>query len=656
MKERMVTMNTRMTFSLLTLALAGTALAEPVQDVQRTARLRDVRLGGVPAQKMNDLFRERITSKFAQDNVFGEARRAFEERDDDEKGHGGLWRGEFWGKLMLGSARVADYLQDPATLKFVEEECGRMIALQDPDGYLGSYRDKELVSITDPGKTKETYGWYPVWNIWNRKYAMWGMLMAYKATGKREILDSVERQMNQLIDMLHRRNLKLHDTGTLTMHGLPSMSLLKPIVMLYETTGNRKHLDFAAEMLPDWDRADGECPNFFRNAPLDKPLNEWYPDNGGWDKTYEFLSCTDGLIEYYRATGDRRCLETARLIRDNLAKTDRNPVGAVGFGDHMIGAVKYCNALNEVCDVIHWIRLNVDLFLTTGDKKYLDSVELAYFNGYLAGIWRGGAYGPFFVRGHGRHTGQRGQCGYAYNHCCVNNLPRTFMDVAEVTVTRDRAGTFHVNLYQDATVTMDGVRFEISGNYPVGNVVTVKVSDPSAKVAFRKPAWCPDMKVEKLKGEKVEKCAGAVVCRLSFDMNARIVDRLETVPALNVKDREKSWAFKRYPDHWCGHINADLIRGYRTTPAAQVMWGPLVLAKTRLVGDTRAEINEPFTVNGKGYSVKATPRPSDGRTWGVWDLELTKSGERTVRVKASDFQSGSDIPCGENGDLFSIWF
>ena len=640
-------------------ALAASALrADAVSDAMKTPALRDVRLQGFPSEKMNDLFRERVSSKFAQMNVFGEARRAFEERDDDERGHGGLWRGEFWGKLMLSAARVADYLNDPAVTQFIVDECHRMIDLQDPDGYLGSYKDKELVSITDPEATKKTYGWYPVWNIWNRKYAMWGMLMAYKATGDRAILASVERQMNQLVDMLRRRGLKLHDTGTLTMHGLPSMSILKPLVMLYEETGCARYLDFAAEMLPDWDRADGECPNFFRNAKLPKPLNEWYPDNGSWDKTYEFLSCTDGLVEYYRATGERRCLETARLIRDNLAKTDLNPFGAVGFGDHMIGAPKYANGLNEVCDVIHWIRLNVDLFLVTGDKKYLDSVELAYFNGYLAGIWRGGAYGPFFLRGHGRHTGQRGQCGYAYNHCCVNNLPRTFMDVAQVSVTRDRKGTFHVNLYQDATVTLDGVKFEISGNYPVDSVVTVKVSDPAAKVEFRKPDWCPKMEVRVVAGASSPRSgadAGRVGYELTFDMNPRVVDRLETVPELNRKDR-KIWAFKRYPDHWCGHVNGDLIKNYRTTPAAQVMWGPLVLAKSRLAGDSRAEINEEFTVNGKGYQAKLTPLKSNGKTWGLWNLELAKPGERTIKTKVCDFESGSDMPCGEGGDLFSVWF
>ena len=73
---------------------------------------------------------------------------------------------------MLGTARVADHLQDPALLAFVREECRRLMALQDADSYLGSYRDKELVSITDPARTMKLYGWHPVWNLWNRKYAI----------------------------------------------------------------------------------------------------------------------------------------------------------------------------------------------------------------------------------------------------------------------------------------------------------------------------------------------------------------------------------------------------------------------------------------------------------------------------------------------------
>ena len=85
--------------------VASASVAGPAADEMTSPALGDVRLKGIPAEKMNDLFRARITSAFAQRNVFGEARRAFVERDDDERGAGGLWRGEFWGKLMLRRGR-----------------------------------------------------------------------------------------------------------------------------------------------------------------------------------------------------------------------------------------------------------------------------------------------------------------------------------------------------------------------------------------------------------------------------------------------------------------------------------------------------------------------------------------------------------------------
>ena len=139
-------------------------------------------------------------------------------------------------------------------------------------------------------------------------------------------------------------------------------------------------LDFVRDNLPDWDRDDNAPPNFFRNAKKECPLREWYPQPEFWAKSYELMSCLDGILEYYRVTGDRRCLDTVDAIRGNLAATELNPLGSVGFGDKLIGGAVRVNALNEVCDVIHWIRLNLDLFLITGEDKYLDSMELGYFN------------------------------------------------------------------------------------------------------------------------------------------------------------------------------------------------------------------------------------------------------------------------------------
>ena len=637
------------TGAVLMLALEGPAAAVPFArpDAHRGAALRDVRLGGVPAGKMHNFFRARMLDKTAQRDVFGEARSAFRDRDDDEKAvlpdrkMGGIWRGEFWGKLMLGTARVADYLQDPALTKFVKEECHRMIALQDPDGYLGSYADKENVWIPESAKPamRAAYGWNTVWNLWNRKYAIWAMLMAYRTTGDRAILASTERQMDQWIEMMHRLGLPLFVTGQPEKVGLPSMSILKPLLMLYAETGKKTYLDYAKEMLPDWDRADGACPNFFRNADRADALHTWYPNPSRWAKSYEMMSCLDGLLEYTRLTGDARALETVRKIYDNLLRTELNVLGDVGYVDQFYGAATQPNASTEVCDTIHWIRLSLDLYLMTGDVRYCDAIELAYFNAFLAGVYRDGTWGAFAVRGTACHETDR-QCGYAYNHCCVNNVPRTFMDMAEGTVTRDRAGVFHVNFYQDATATLDGVDFAISGNYPVGNVVTVKVSDPAAKVVFRTPAWCP--KLDVAQPEKG-------VWRLTFDMNPRLLDGPDTAVA-----KKEGWHYARY---LCREqpARSPLRDSYRATPAATVMVGPLLLAKSRRTGATQTELMDLATVRGQGYAVKVTPVACED-VWGAWDVELTKPGAPTIRTRACDYQSAGDDPYADGSVRFSIWF
>jgi len=622
----------------------GVPFARP--DAMRGPALRDVRLQGEPAVKMNRFFQARMLSETAQRDVFGEARGAFRDRDDDEKvvipgkKMGGLWRGEFWGKLMLGTARVADYLQDPALTKFVDEECHRLMAYQDADGYLGSYADKENVWIPEDAKKAmgPVYGWNTVWNLWNRKYAIWAMLMAYKTTGDKAILASVERQMDQWIDMMHRLKLPLIETGQPEKVGLPSMSVLKPLLMLYAETGKPAYLDYAKEMLPDWDRADGRCPNFFRNADRTDALYTWYPHPEGWGKSYEMMSCWSGLLEYTRMTGDERALEAVKKLRENVYRTELNVLGDVGYVDQFYGAASQPNACTEVCDTIHWIRLNLDLYLMTGDKTYCDAIELAYFNAFLAGVYRDGAWGAFAIRGAMCHNHDR-QCGYASNHCCVNNVPRTFMDMAEGSVTVDRAGVYHVNFYQDAKVALDGATFEISGNYPVRNVVTVKVSGKDAKVEFRRPAWCP----------KLDVARNGDTYTLTFDMNPRLLDGPETVTA-----EKKGWHYTRYLHAYRAWKNA-IADSYRATPAATVMWGPLLLAKSRRTGATLDELTSLATVRGQGYSVKLAPAAGDG-VWGAWDVELSKPGAPTVKTRACDYQSAGDEPFAEGTVRFSVWF
>lgn len=631
--------------NVLTCVVVASAVRLAMPDVMRTPSPGDVRLEGWLGAKADRFVVQRLTDPFQRQEIFDEARQAFARRDDDESKVGGRWRGEFWGKQMLSSARVADSLRDPAFLGFLREECHRLMAFQDPDGYLGSYADRTFVKVRDVAACQAKFGWLPNWNLWNRKYCIWGMLMAYRATGDRAILASVEAQMDQWIDMMHGLGLSLAETGAGGMDGMPSMSVLKPLLMLYEETGKGKYLDYAKEIVPLWDRADDVAPNFFRNAATGKALHMWYPTPERWAKSYELMSCLDGLLEYARVTGDARSLATVAAIRDRLAEYEANPLGGVGFGDKFVGAASRPNGLSEVCDAIHWIRLNLDLFLMTGEDRYMDAVEVCYYNNFFAGVDRDGRDGSFMVRAMQCHEHQP-QCGYAHNQCCVNNVPRTFMDFAACVVTAGRDGTFRVNQYQDATVTLDGVRFEIRGGYPVNGKVTVAVTGAPAKVAFRRPAWC----------RRLDVVRNGSVYELAFDMSSRFV-RVAQVPnpqtgeALAATDR---WALNRYGVAWQDDVNRYIRDAYRKTPALTVWHGPLLLAKSRRLGMTGDEMLVADLEDADAARTPALTRLADGATMGAWELRVPAPGRPDRVYRVCDYQSAADANL--SGDWFSIWF
>lgn len=623
-----------------------------VEDKMWPAKLKDVRLGGKIGKKMDKFLFERIVSDEGRAKIFDEARSAFESRNDDEEVIAGRWRGEFWGKEMLSTARVAAYLDDSALNAKLLAEARRLLKCQDEDGYLGSYSNKEFVVCTALEECMRRFGWYSNWNIWNRKYAMWGLLELYRVTGERELLVSVERQMNQLIDMMHRLGLSLHDVGTLGMNGLPPMSILKPLLLLYRETGNVKYFDYAREMIPDWDRADGQAPNFLRNYDNGKPLWTWYPKPDKWAKSYEMMSCLEGLLEYYRLTGEKRIFDAVVAIRDNLAANESNPIGGVGFCDKFGGAKDRANAISEVCDSIHWMRLNYELYLLTGDVRYVDAIEFTYYNAFLAGVYRDGKYGAFAVRAEHRHETQY-QCGYKYNQCCVDNVPRGFMDVAELTVTRNIDRTLFVNFYQDATVFVDGVKFEISGEYPVNQLIKVKTTtEVDRLVRFRIPGF--GVRPTAWRSERIPK--GEKTFEIWVPMAPRIVDRPVGTDNFAPPYPAKNWYNMRYAVmHKVTPETKDMWDAYRSERAATVQWGPLVLAKAKRLGLSEGEVFPSSTINGKGYAVRVSPIPA-GDVLGAWEVELKKDGLPTVRTKACDFQSAADEPLTTGAAAFSVWF
>ena len=136
---------------------------------------------------------------------------------------------------MLSAPRVALYLDDAALKADLVAECRRLMATVDADGYIGSYADRLNVGI--PPEVLRKHSGATNWNLWNRKYMVWGLYAGYRMSGERDILEAAARQMRQIVGMVRDNGIRLEETGHPGLNGMPSMSILKPLMQLYALGG-----------------------------------------------------------------------------------------------------------------------------------------------------------------------------------------------------------------------------------------------------------------------------------------------------------------------------------------------------------------------------------------------------------------------------------
>ena len=153
--------------------------------------LGDISFGGSIKDAVDIFFRERVSSDYAKEVIYPETEIQFTNRDDD-KFPVGTWRGEFWGKWIISACRVAKNTNDKDLTAFIRQAALNVIKTQDADGYIGSYRDPENVKPCDPKCGLDVYGVLcdHNWNVWCRKYILWGLLECYLLTEDEKILDA----------------------------------------------------------------------------------------------------------------------------------------------------------------------------------------------------------------------------------------------------------------------------------------------------------------------------------------------------------------------------------------------------------------------------------------------------------------------------------
>jgi len=97
------------------------------------------RLDGEIGIRYDRLIYERVTGRFAIDYILKEAEEFFADKYDDEFAYG-MWRSEFWGKLVLSAVRVLRMERDENLKNEISRSCLKVLSYQDADGYLSTYR------------------------------------------------------------------------------------------------------------------------------------------------------------------------------------------------------------------------------------------------------------------------------------------------------------------------------------------------------------------------------------------------------------------------------------------------------------------------------------------------------------------------------------
>jgi DUF1680 family protein len=229
-------------------------------------------------------------------------------------------------------------------------------------------------------------------------------------------------------------------------------------------------------------------------------------------KASEMMSCYQGFIEYWQATGRKDLLEAAVKTGEDIIREEINLAGGCASSEAWFhGAHKqhlpYLR-LQETCVTTTWMRFCEKLLEVTGDTVWADQLEKTFYNAYLAAMKLDGSefagYTPLTGdRYHGQH-----HC-YMHTDCCTANGPRGFLCFLNTLFTaKDDAATF--NFYSSALV--DGelsggrkVAFDMYSLYPRSNTARI-VSHTSGvgkvPLRLRIPAWSARTKV-KLNGREL---------------------------------------------------------------------------------------------------------------------------------------------------------
>jgi DUF1680 family protein len=443
------------------------------------------------------------------------------------------WIGEHIGKWIHAATLAWAYTGDRALREKLDTAVARLIAAQEPDGYLGTYVPSERFGLYRDAD----------WDVWSHAYNMIGLLTYYRYTRNEASLTAARRVADLLMETFPAKRSIL---AAGTHEGMAATSVLVPIVELYRLTGDDRYLAFARYIVASYDEPGG--PRIVQALVGAKGVN--LTANG---KAYEMLANLMGLCDLARVTGDRRLLLAVTNGWEDIVRNRLYLTGTASSHEHFAGDHELPNGedaqVGETCVTTTWMQLNLQLLQLTGGAEYADEIERSLYNQLTAAQNPRGDDWCYFTPLEGSKHYDAGIT------CCHSSGPRA-LALAPMAAYLQTADTACVSTFESsrARFLFGGQIAEIdqdSGFPRKGHsVLTVHVSQPAYfGIKLRVPSWAAPLEI-----------AGA-----------NFASGWATLPPRSWKDGEKiECAFR---------LSGRVIAGDHTnTSRAAAAWGPFILA------------------------------------------------------------------------------
>lgn len=427
--------------------------------------------------------------------------------------------GEMWGKAVRAGCMFYRYTHDERLKSTMKTTVYDLISTTRSNG-----------SICTLPVEKQPGG--PNGDMWERKYVLLGLDEYYRQVEKdSKVLEAMKKQADCIIEQIgDEPRTPLVSLGWSPNH-IESSTLLEPFMRLYGWTGEERYLDFARYIVKC---GGAQGYNIFQQAYDNVRPREM---GGPYPKAYEMMSVFEGLVDYYRVTGDEFCKKAALNLYHNIQKYELTIVGNAG-GDQpyhpaVCGeawddtALEQTNPditrMQETCVGVTWMKFASHILRLTGDPIAVDCIERYIYNGLLGAMMPSGEGFSYVNLLNGRkctNTGWGWEFGGFMVTCCNLNGPMGLAYIPYVAIMNSQEGPV-VNLYNACTATAKtpkgrNVKLSLDTTYPQSGKILLTL-DPEQEEDFtlrlRIPFWARNVQV-KLNGKKqaIQSEPGTYLC------------------------------------------------------------------------------------------------------------------------------------------------